>query len=114
MSDPWWARSPWVSKGRARLCQHECRGYKRGVLIYGVIVYAEKYIGFWLSFTLPTILFIFCPIVLITFKGKYVRRPPTGSVLGKATGLFFLALKKNRYRLHSKTGFVSKYFMNIH
>lgn len=70
-------------------------------------VYAEKYIGFWLAFTLPTILFIFCPLVLIAFKSKYTRRPPTGSVLGKATGLFFLALKKNGYKFHSKGGFVS-------
>ncbi|RYP49462.1 hypothetical protein DL768_004821 [Monosporascus sp. mg162] len=69
------------------------------------MVYAERYIGFWLSYTLPTILFLLCPIVLIAFKSKYVRRPPTGSVLGKATGLFFLAWKKNGYKLRSKGGF---------
>ncbi|KAI2467330.1 PTR2-domain-containing protein [Annulohypoxylon bovei var. microspora] len=57
------------------------------------MVYAEKYVGFWLSFTLPTGLFIFCPIVLIAFKNKYVRRPPTGSVLGKAVGLVGLSMK---------------------
>lgn len=69
------------------------------------MVYAEKYVGFWLAFTLPTILFVFCPIVLIAFKSKYTRHPPTGSVLGKAVGLFFLALKKNGYRLRSGGGF---------
>ncbi|XDG04955.1 hypothetical protein ABKA04_004570 [Annulohypoxylon sp. FPYF3050] len=57
------------------------------------MVYAEKYVGFWLSFTLPTILFIFCPIVLLVFKNKYVRRPPTGSVLGKAIALVGLSMK---------------------
>ncbi|RYO97555.1 hypothetical protein DL765_011156 [Monosporascus sp. GIB2] len=69
------------------------------------MVYAERYIGFWLSYTLPTVLFLLCPIVLIAFKSKYVRRPPTGSVLGKATSLFWLALKKNGYRPYSKGGF---------
>ncbi|KAI0381485.1 POT family protein [Hypomontagnella monticulosa] len=57
------------------------------------MVYAEKYVGFWLSFTLPTILFIFCPLVLLAFKNKYTRRPPTGSVLGKAIGLIVLSMK---------------------
>ncbi|KAI2631326.1 PTR2-domain-containing protein [Hypomontagnella submonticulosa] len=57
------------------------------------MVYAEKYVGFWLSFTLPTILFLFCPMVLLVFKNKYTRRPPTGSVLGKAIGLLVLSMK---------------------
>ncbi|KAJ8131117.1 hypothetical protein O1611_g2510 [Lasiodiplodia mahajangana] len=57
------------------------------------MVYAEKYVGFYLSFTLPTVLFLFCPLVLITFKNKYVRRPPTGSVIGKFFGLLGLGMK---------------------
>ncbi|KAI0104689.1 POT family protein [Nemania sp. FL0031] len=57
------------------------------------MVYAEKYVGFYLSFTLPTALFLFCPLVLITFKNKYVRRPPTGSVISKFFGLLGLGMK---------------------
>lgn len=57
------------------------------------MVYAEKYVGFWLSFTLPTGLFIFCPLVLIAFKSRYVRSPPTGSVLGKALAIIGLSMK---------------------
>ncbi|KAI1258703.1 POT family protein [Xylariaceae sp. FL1019] len=57
------------------------------------MVYAEKYVGFYLSFTLPTALFLFCPIVLIVFKNKYVRHPPTGSVYGKFFGLIGLSMK---------------------
>ncbi|KAI0537493.1 POT family protein [Xylaria digitata] len=56
-------------------------------------VYAEKYVGFYLSFTLPTALFLLCPLVLIAFKNKYVRRPPTGSVIGKFFGLLGLGMK---------------------
>lgn len=57
------------------------------------MVYAEKYVGFWLSFTLPTILFLFCPIVMIWCRNKYVRRAPTGSVLSKSLALFGHCLK---------------------
>ncbi|KAJ2985844.1 hypothetical protein NUW58_g5319 [Xylaria curta] len=57
------------------------------------MVYAEKYVGFYLSFTLPTVLFLSCPIVLIAFKKKYVRRPPTGSVIGKFFSLIGLGMK---------------------
>ncbi|KAI1131430.1 POT family protein [Nemania abortiva] len=57
------------------------------------MVYAEKYVGFYLSFTLPTVLFLFCPLVLIAFKNKYVRRPPTGSVIGKFFALLGLGMK---------------------
>lgn len=57
------------------------------------MVYAERYIGFWLSFLLPTIMFSFCPLVLILFNKRYVHRPPTGSVLEKSVALIKLALK---------------------
>ncbi|KAI1812450.1 POT family protein [Poronia punctata] len=57
------------------------------------MVYAEKYVGFYLAYTLPTLLFVFCPIVLLVFKNKYVRRPPTGSVIGKFFGLLGLGMK---------------------
>ncbi|KAJ7738242.1 POT family-domain-containing protein [Mycena maculata] len=45
------------------------------------MVYAEKYVGFWLAYTLPTIIFLFCPVVLFIGRNRYVRSPPTGSVL---------------------------------
>ncbi|KAI1504066.1 POT family protein [Biscogniauxia marginata] len=66
------------------------------------MVYAEKYVGFWLAFTLPTIMFVLCPMVLIAFKSKYTRRPPTGSVLGKFFGLVTLSMK-GRWSLNPVT-----------
>lgn len=57
------------------------------------MVYTERYIGFWLAFLLPTILFAACPLVLITFNKRYVHRPPTGSVLGKSLSLLKFASK---------------------
>ncbi|PGH02772.1 hypothetical protein AJ79_07537 [Helicocarpus griseus UAMH5409] len=57
------------------------------------MVYAERYIGFWLSFTLPTLMFCLCPLVLGIFHKKYVHTPPTDSVLGNAVKLIKFACK---------------------
>ncbi|KAJ8082342.1 hypothetical protein PM082_008197 [Marasmius tenuissimus] len=57
------------------------------------MVYAEKYVGFWLAFTLPTVVFLICPFVLWFGRNRYVRSPPTGSVLSKALRLWKLAAK---------------------
>ncbi|KAF2842894.1 MFS peptide transporter [Patellaria atrata CBS 101060] len=57
------------------------------------MVYAERYVGFWLSFLLPTVMFGLCPLVLFIFNKRYVHREPTGSVLGKSMKLISYALK---------------------
>ncbi|KAI9923601.1 hypothetical protein ASPWEDRAFT_51386 [Aspergillus wentii DTO 134E9] len=57
------------------------------------MVYAEKYVGFWLAFLLPTIMFAFCPVVLFFCRKKYDVTPPTGSVVAKSFKLWSLALK---------------------
>lgn len=58
------------------------------------MVYAERYVGFWLAYLLPTIMFGFCPAVLYFCRNKYKVTPPTGSVLGKACKLWVLAVKQ--------------------
>jgi POT family proton-dependent oligopeptide transporter len=40
-----------------------------------------QYVGFWLAYTLPTVVFLMCPIVLFAARKRYIRYPPTGSVL---------------------------------
>lgn len=57
------------------------------------MVYAEHYVGFWLSFTLPTLLFLFCPLVMFFCRNRYAKRPPTGSVYGSCFRLIALAMK---------------------
>ena len=57
------------------------------------MVYSEHYVGFYLSFLLPTIVFALSPIVLFTMKKHYHLSPPTGSVMGKAAKLIKLAFK---------------------
>jgi proton-dependent oligopeptide transporter, POT family len=57
------------------------------------MVYAERYVGFWLSFTLPTVMFALCPLVLVAFHKKYNLREPTESVLEKSVRLIRFACK---------------------
>lgn len=57
------------------------------------MVYAEKYVGFWLSFLCPTIMFCAAPVVLFFCKHIYVLTPPAGSIYGKAFKVWGLAMK---------------------
>ncbi|THY58507.1 PTR2-domain-containing protein [Aureobasidium pullulans] len=53
------------------------------------MVYVEKFVGFWLAFLLPTVLFVAAPVVLFSNRKNYILSPPTGSILSK----FFHMLK---------------------
>ncbi|KAF3922872.1 hypothetical protein AA313_de0206474 [Arthrobotrys entomopaga] len=55
------------------------------------MVYAEHYVGFYLSYLLPTILFSFCPIVMAVCRKKYIRTPATYSVLSRSMQLMTFA-----------------------
>jgi proton-dependent oligopeptide transporter, POT family len=57
------------------------------------MVYAEKYVGFWLAFALPTIIFLFCPAVMVWGRKRYKQARPQGSVVSKAFRLLFFAQK---------------------
>ena len=57
------------------------------------MVYVEKYVGFWLAFLLPTVLFFIAPIILAINKKNYTLNPPTGSVLSKFFHMFGYAMK---------------------
>jgi proton-dependent oligopeptide transporter, POT family len=55
------------------------------------MVYAEKYVGFYLAFALPTAMLCLCPLVMWWGRRRYVRREAAGSVLVPALRTFFLA-----------------------
>ena len=57
------------------------------------MVFAEKYVGFWLSYMLPTVLFAIAPVVLFFCKKRYRLTPPTGSVLSKFFKMWSYAMK---------------------
>lgn len=50
-------------------------------------------VGFWLAYTLPTIVFGLSPLILWVARKRYNRTPPQGSVLGKCFRVVRLALK---------------------
>ncbi|KAJ4377534.1 hypothetical protein N0V83_000359 [Neocucurbitaria cava] len=56
------------------------------------MVYAERYVGFWLAYLIPTVMFIICLPVLWICKKFYVLKPPSGNVMGPALKLLFKAL----------------------
>ncbi|KAF3908068.1 hypothetical protein ABW21_db0204421 [Orbilia brochopaga] len=66
------------------------------------MVYAEHYVGFYLSFLLPTILFSFCPIVLAVCKKRYVKTPATYSVLTRSMQLIGFA-SRGRWSINPVT-----------
>ncbi|KAG7443567.1 peptide transporter PTR2A [Guyanagaster necrorhizus] len=57
------------------------------------MAYAEKYVGFYLAYTLPTVVFLLCPLILWVGRKRYIRSPPTGSVFASAMHLWFFAMK---------------------
>lgn len=57
------------------------------------MAYSEKYVGYWLAFMLPTVLFLLCPLVLWAGRNQYVKSPPRGSVLAQSLRIWRLALK---------------------
>jgi proton-dependent oligopeptide transporter, POT family len=56
-------------------------------------VYSEKYVGFWLAYLLPTIVYFLIPIVLWAGYSRYVRTPPKGSILLQAFHVIRLSYK---------------------
>ncbi|EKV11604.1 MFS peptide transporter, putative [Penicillium digitatum] len=57
------------------------------------MVYAERYVGFWLSYLLPTAMFCLCPAVLLLCRKHYILTPPSGSIYPKAFKVSMLAMK---------------------
>jgi len=47
-----------------------------------------KFVGFYLAYTLPTVVFLLCPLILFFGRNRYERSPPTGSVLATALRLW--------------------------
>lgn len=57
------------------------------------MVYSEKYVGFWLSYFLPTLMLCLCPLVMWLCRKEYILTPPQGSVFAKAMKVWFFAQK---------------------
>ena len=54
---------------------------------------AVQYDGYYLAFTLPTVVFLLCPIILFLSRKRYHRTLPQRSVLAKAFKLWAYAAR---------------------
>ncbi|KAJ7596080.1 POT family-domain-containing protein [Mycena floridula] len=57
------------------------------------MTYTEKYVGFYAAYLLPTVIYLFCPLLLYVGRNRYIRSPPTGSVLATCVRLFRYAAR---------------------
>ncbi|CAF3384594.1 unnamed protein product [Rotaria sp. Silwood1] len=69
-----------------------------GALSSIITTNTEKYHSFWLAYLLPLIVFIGAIVVLIIGGNRYVRKPPSGSLLIRAGRVIGTAIG-NRWRL---------------
>ncbi|KAJ5569516.1 uncharacterized protein N7459_008946 [Penicillium hispanicum] len=65
--------------------------------------YAEKYVGYWLSFFLSGIIYMLLPILLAAVYNKTYKEPPRGgSELTQAVKITGWALRRNKLRVWRK------------
>ncbi|CAF3487648.1 unnamed protein product [Fusarium graminearum] len=69
--------------------------------------YIEKYVGFWLAFLLPGIVYILLPVLLMSQYKTLKRTPPQGSDLNTFFKIVGAAIKENKGRLWAKNFFES-------
>ncbi|KAK7534140.1 POT family-domain-containing protein [Phyllosticta citribraziliensis] len=64
--------------------------------------YAEKDVGYWLAFLLPTILFMLLPLLLAFMYKRLVKVPPSGSELTKFVQVCSVVVKENGFKFWKK------------
>ncbi|KAF2085690.1 putative MFS peptide transporter [Saccharata proteae CBS 121410] len=80
--------------------------YQRLMLIFYALInvgaffalattYAEKDVGYWLAFLLPTIVFMLLPLLLAFLYKRIIKVPPTGSELSKVVKVVGIAVKES-------------------
>ncbi|KAK4542803.1 hypothetical protein LTR36_006179 [Oleoguttula mirabilis] len=66
--------------------------------------YSEKYVGYWLAFLLPGIVYFLLPALLWFLSNRLIKHPPNGSVLNNVWKILAMAFKNNKGAVW-KTGF---------
>ena len=67
--------------------------------------YAEKYIGFWVAYLLPGIVYFLLPILLILINKKLFKKKPVGSEIPNFFKVIWIALKQNNFKPWGKDYF---------
>ncbi|OAA55248.1 Oligopeptide transporter [Niveomyces insectorum RCEF 264] len=58
--------------------------------------YTEKYVGYWLSFLLPGIVYFVLPLLLLGINKRITKRPPSGSELTNFMKIAWTALRYSK------------------
>ncbi|KAK5052128.1 hypothetical protein LTR84_002932 [Exophiala bonariae] len=61
--------------------------------------WAEKRIGFWLSFTVPCAITFFLPLILLVIYRRAIKVRPDGKQLSQAFRILWIVLKREKWRL---------------
>ena len=64
--------------------------------------YSEKYVGYWLAFLLPGILYFLLPILLYFWYNKTIKKAPNRGAYDKFYAIIWIAIKKNGWRVGRK------------
>ncbi|KAF2214059.1 hypothetical protein CERZMDRAFT_111009 [Cercospora zeae-maydis SCOH1-5] len=56
--------------------------------------YAEKYVGFWLAFLLPLLLYLPLPVLLWFIKPRLIHHPPGGNELGRVCSVLGVCFRR--------------------
>lgn len=70
---------------------------------YGLpTTYAEKYVGFWLAFLLPGIIYFLLPILLWLNYKRTIKIPPSRSAYDSVYSIIWIAIRNNGWRAFRK------------
>ncbi|CZR64647.1 related to peptide transport protein [Phialocephala subalpina] len=66
-----------------------------GAFFQVATTYSEKYVGYWLAYLLPGIIYFLLPILLFVVYKRTIKKPPGGSDLGKFLRVIGTCFKRN-------------------
>ncbi|KAJ0115747.1 hypothetical protein J7T55_010570 [Diaporthe amygdali] len=64
--------------------------------------YAERYVGFWLAFLLPTIIYVLVIVIFVGVNKKIIKKPPMGSELNDFFKITWICCKENKFMVWKK------------
>jgi len=67
--------------------------------------YCEKYIGWWLAFLIPLVLYLPLPLLMWWLKPRLILHPPGGSDLGNVVKVLVICLRRGGIKRIGRKGF---------
>jgi dipeptide/tripeptide permease len=101
-----------LKSGEKVLVDPETTIQRMMLIFYGLInvgafyavatTYAEKYVGYWLAFLLPGIIYFLLPILLWVFYKRTIKKAPSRTAYHNVGAIIWIAIQKNGWRLFRK------------